>query len=354
MSSPSPTQINRPLTPPAWRAWVLPVAFVAGWLALYSQLEPATAAFMRWLVAASGIAPAGHLASALAFLAFEVPKVLMLLALIVFVVGVLQTFFTPEKTRSILAGKRQGVGNALAAALGIVTPFCSCSAVPLFIGFLTAGVPLGVTFSFLVSAPMVNEVALALLYGMFGWKVALLYMAMGLAVAIGAGLVIGRMNPLHLVEPWVFEIPAVSGAEQRLDWDARFAQGWKHVRDIVLKVTPYIIAGVGVGAWIHGYVPQDFMAHLMGRSAWWSVPLAVMFGVPMYSNAAGIIPVVQALLGKGAALGTTLAFMMSVTALSAPEFMILKKVMRPRLIALFAGVVAAGIVVVGYVFNAVM
>jgi uncharacterized membrane protein YraQ (UPF0718 family) len=339
---------------PAWRAWILPVLYVVGWLVLYSQLEPATDAFMRWLSAATGLAAASHLYGAVSFFAFEVPKVLMLLALIVFLVGVIQTFFTPEKTRAILAGKRQGVGNVLAASLGIVTPFCSCSAVPLFIGFLTAGVPLGVTFSFLVSAPMVNEVALALLFGMFGWKIAAIYLGLGLTVAVVAGLVIGRMNPVNLVEPWVFDIPAVSNEEGPLGWDARFAQGWKHVREIVLKVAPYIIAGVGVGAWIHGYVPQDFMAHLMGKGNWWSVPLAVLIGVPMYSNAAGIIPVVQALLGKGAALGTTLAFMMAVTALSFPEFMILKKVMKPKLIALFAGVVAVGIIVVGYVFNAVM
>jgi hypothetical protein len=328
----------------------VPVLFVLGWTLLYSQLQPAIDAFMRLLP----IAPQSHLYSAVSFFAFEIPKVLMLLALIVFVVGVIQTFFTPEHTRAILAGKRQGVGNMLAASLGIVTPFCSCSAVPLFIGFLTAGVPLGVTFSFLVSAPMVNEVALALLLGMFGWKIALLYLSLGLLVAIAAGMVIGRMNPVKLVEPWVFDIPAVSSAEARLGWEQRFAQGWKHVREIVLKVAPYIVAGVGVGAWIHGYVPQDFMAHIMGKSAWWSVPLAVLIGVPMYSNAAGIIPVVHALLGKGAALGTTLAFMMAVTALSLPEFMILKKVMKPRLIALFAGVVTVGIVFVGYVFNAVM
>ena len=339
---------------PAWRAWLPALLYVGAWFPLYWMLEPASAAFTRWVAGVANIAPASHLYSALAFLVFEVPKVLMLLALIVFAVGVLQSFFTPEKTRALLAGRRQGAGNVLAAALGIVTPFCSCSAVPLFIGFLTAGVPLGVTFSFLVSAPMVNEVALALLYGMFGWRVALLYLGMGLLVAIAAGLVIGRMNPVRLVEPWVFEIPATEGIEQRMDWQARFAQGFRHVRDIVLKVAPYIVAGVGVGAWIHGYVPQDFMAHLMGKGAWWSVPLAVLIGVPMYSNAAGIIPVVQALLGKGAALGTTLAFMMSVTALSAPEFLILKKVMKPRLIALFAAVVATGIVVVGYVFNAVM
>jgi uncharacterized membrane protein YraQ (UPF0718 family) len=344
LSSPTPA------APAAYRAWVVPMLFVVAWVALYSQLQSATDAFMRLLPIAAGT----HLYGAVSFFAFEVPKVLMLLALIVFVVGVVQTFFTPEKTRAILAGRRQGVGNAMAASLGIVTPFCSCSAVPLFIGFLTAGVPLGVTFSFLVSAPMVNEVALALLLGMFGWKIALLYLVLGLAVAFVAGLVIGRLNPVNLVEPWVFDIPAVSQVEGRLDWAARFTRGWQHVREIVLKVAPYIIAGVGVGAWIHGYVPQDFMAHLMGKRTWWSVPLAVLIGVPMYSNAAGIIPIVQALLGKGAALGTTLAFMMAVTALSFPEFMILKKVMKPRLIAMFAGVVTVGIIFVGYVFNLVM
>ncbi|WP_449370903.1 permease [Thiomonas sp.] len=348
----TPTAV--PKVASAWRAWIVPLLYVVGWFVLYSRLESATVALMRWLSAASGMAATSPLFGAVSFFVFEVPKVLMLLALIVFVVGVIQTFFTPEKTRAILAGKRQGVGNVLAASLGIVTPFCSCSAVPLFIGFLTAGVPLGVTFSFLVSAPMVNEVALALLFGLFGWKIAAIYLGLGLAVAIAAGLVIGRMNPVNLVEAWVFDIASVSNAEARLGWDTRFAQGWKHVRDIVLKVAPYIVAGVGVGAWIHGYVPQDFMAHLMGKGRWWSVPLAVLIGVPMYSNAAGIIPVVQALLGKGAALGTTLAFMMAVTALSFPEFMILKKVMKPRLIALFAAVVAAGIIVVGYVFNAVM
>ena len=352
-ASPAGSGASGPSTP-AWRAWLPALLYVGAWFPLYWALEPATAAFTHWVAEVARIAPTSHLYSALSFLVFEVPKVLMLLALIVFAVGVLQTFFTPEKTRALLAGKRQGAGNVLAAALGIVTPFCSCSAVPLFIGFLTAGVPLGVTFSFLVSAPMINEVALALLYGMFGWRIALLYLGLGLLVAIAAGLVIGRMRPVHLVEPWVFDIPATEGVALRMDWQARFAQGFRHVRDIVFKVAPYIVAGVGVGAWIHGYVPQDFMAHLMGKGAWWSVPLAVLLGVPMYSNAAGIIPVVQALLGKGAALGTTLAFMMSVTALSAPEFLILKKVMKPRLIALFAAVVAAGIVAVGYVFNAVM
>ena len=349
-SQEQPAPIVGSAVPSVWHAWLTPVLFVIAWVAMYSQLQQAVDTVMRWLP----IAPASHLFGAVAFFAFEVPKVLMLLALIVFVVGVIQTFFTPERTRSILAGRRQGVGNAMAATLGIVTPFCSCSAVPLFIGFLTAGVPLGVTFSFLVAAPMVNEVALALLLGMFGWKIALLYLGLGLAVAFAAGMVIGRMDPVELVESWVFEMPAVSHATGRPDWRQRFGEGWKHVREIVLKVAPYIVGGVAVGAWIHGYVPQDFMAHMMGKGVWWSVPLAVVIGVPMYSNAAGIIPVVHALLGKGAALGTTLAFMMAVTALSFPEFMILKKVMKPRLIALFAGVVAVGIVFVGYVFNLVM
>ena len=334
--------------PSVWRAWVVPMLFVLGWMLLYSQLQPA----VDWLIAQLPIIHGSHLYDAVGFFVFEVPKVLMLLTLIVFFVGVIQTFFTPEHTRAILAGRREGIGNVLAASLGIVTPFCSCSAVPLFIGFLTAGVPLGVTFSFLVSAPMVNEVALALLFGMFGWKIALLYLGLGLMIAITSGIIIGKMNPVHLVETWVYDIPAVSNKETVLTWQQRFAQGWRHVREIVAKVAPYIIVGVGVGAAIHGYVPQDFMAHIMGRQ-WWSVPLAVLIGVPMYSNAAGMIPVVQALLGKGAALGTTLAFMMAVTALSAPEFMILKKVMKPKLIGLFAGIVTVGIIMVGYIFNAV-
>ena len=333
----------------AWRAWFVPVLCVSLWIFLYNQLQWLTDAVMHLIP----ISPNSRLYSAMSFLFFEIPKVLMLLALVVFIIGVIQTFFTPERTRSLLAGRNQGVGNVAAASLGIVTPFCSCSAVPLFIGFLSAGVPLGVTFSFLVSAPMVNEVALALLFGMFGWKIALIYLGLGLTIAIVAGAVIGHMNPVQLVEPWVFDVPAVNSNQVKLNWEQRFAQGWSHVREIVKKVAPYIVAGVSVGAGIHGYVPQDFMAHIMGKE-WWSVPLAVIIGVPMYSNAAGMIPIVQALLGKGAALGTTLAFMMAVTALSLPEFMILKKVMKFRLIAMFAGVVTVGIVCVGYVFNAVM
>jgi uncharacterized membrane protein YraQ (UPF0718 family) len=259
----------------------------------------------------------------------------------------------------MLSGKRLGVGNVMAASLGIVTPFCSCSAVPLFIGFLQAGVPLGITFSFLISAPMVNEVALALLFGMFGWKVAALYLGMGLLIAIVAGLVIGKLGMERHLEDWVRDMQnsqPVSGVDiAALSGGERIDSGFAHVRQIVGKVWPYILLGIALGAGIHGYVPEDFMASIMGKDApWWSVPAAVAIGVPMYTNAAGIIPIVEALMGKGAALGTVLAFMMAVIALSAPEIIILRKVLKPRLIATFVGVVAAGILLVGYVFNAVL
>jgi uncharacterized membrane protein YraQ (UPF0718 family) len=245
------------------------------------------------------------------------------------------------------------VGSVLAALLGVVTPFCSCSAVPLFIGFVTTGVPLGVTFSFLVSAPMVNEIALALLFGLFGWKVAALYAGTGLAIAVVSGLVIGRLHLESWVEPWVYGVKAGAGqpTEEALTWSGRLAAGREAVRDIVGRVWPYVLGGIAVGAGIHGYVPQDFMASFMGKGAWWSVPLAVLVGIPLYSNAAGIIPIVQALLGKGAALGTVLAFMMSVIALSLPEMIILRKVMKPRLLGTFVAIVASCIVVIGYAFK---
>ncbi|NTV61842.1 MAG: permease [Chlorobiaceae bacterium] len=332
----------------------LAASAVVAWLLLYSNLEP----LADMLLHVSGLSSATRFGEALHFFIYEVPKVLMLLTAVVFVMGVVHTFISPERTRAILSGRRLGAGNMLAASLGIVTPFCSCSAVPLFIGFLQAGVPLGVTFSFLISAPMVNEVALALLFGMFGWKVALLYMAMGLLVAIVAGMTIGRLGMERYLEEWVQQIQqsCSCGSEETgeaMTWNRRLQEGVTHVREIVGKVWLYIVLGVGLGAGIHGYVPENFMASIMGAEAWWSVPAAVLLGVPMYSNAAGILPVVQALLGKGAALGTVMAFMMSVIALSAPEMIILRKVLRPQLIAVFAGVVAAGIMLVGFVFNAV-
>ncbi len=296
---------------------VAPVLGLALWIPLYLGLPSfSRLATYGWL----GLQPGTHLSGAVEFFAYESPKVLMLLVLIVFAMGILRSFFSPDRVRQLLAGKRQGAGHVLAALLGVVTPFCSCSAVPLFIGFVTAGVPLGITFSFLISAPMVNEVALVMLFGMLGWKVAAVYMATGLAVAMVSGVVIGLLRMEGHVEPWVYKALAVEGVEEkRLTWPERIQAGREAVRDIVGKVWPYVLAGTLVGAGIHGYVPENSMAALMGGSAWWSVPSAVLMGVPMYSNAAGMIPVVQALLSKGAALGTALAFMMSVTALSFPH-----------------------------------
>ncbi|MBA4111091.1 MAG: hypothetical protein C0487_16015 [Leptothrix sp. (in: Bacteria)] len=334
--------------------WLAGLALVAPvWFWAYDHLTD----FADTVLSLTGLTRQSALGEALHFFFFDTPKVLLLLTGIVFVMGIVQTFFAPERTRALLAGKRTGVGNVLAALLGIVTPFCSCSAVPLFIGLLSAGVPLGITFSFLISAPMVNEVALTLLFGMFGWKVAGLYLGMGLLVAIVSGLVIGRLHMENHLEDWVQAIArgeAVHVQEERLNWVQRFEAGWGHVREIVGKVWPYVIVGIALGAGIHGYVPEDFMASIMGREAWWSVPVAVLLGVPMYTNAAGVIPIVEALIGKGAALGTVLAFMMSVIALSAPEMIILRKALKPRLIATFAGIVAFGILLVGYVFNLVL
>ncbi|MGC8722438.1 MAG: permease [Acidobacteriota bacterium] len=323
---------------------------LATWIALYWVLEP----FSKWVTFnLAGLTESSRLGMAVQFFLFEAPKVLMLLLLVVFGVGILRSFFTPERTRRILAGKRESAGNVLAALLGVPTPFCSCSAVPLFIGFVTAGVPLGVTLSFLVASPMVNEVALVLLFGLFGWKVAAIYASTGLIIAIFAGFVIGRLKLEGWVEEWVYATSAGAGmgGEEQIGWADRVGAGLQAVREIVGRVWPYVLAGIAVGAGIHGYVPTNAMAHLMGKSAWWAVPAAVLVGVPMYSNAAGIIPIVQALMEKGAALGTVLAFMMAVIGLSLPEAVILRKVLKPKLIAVYFGVVAIGILAVGYLFN---
>ncbi len=333
-----------------WR-WLLGLAIaIPAWFLAYGQLDGLADAAVRLL----GLSRGTRLGESVHFFLYDTPKVLMLLGGVVFLMGIVQTFFTPERTRALLAGRRLGVGNTLAALLGIVTPFCSCSAVPLFIGFLSAGVPLGVTFSYLISAPMINEIAVILLFGLFGWKVAALYVGMGLLIAILAGLVIGKLKMERHLEDWVREIQVGNTPQalaQHSGWVSRFRAGWKHVKEIMARVWLYVVAGIAVGALIHGFVPADFMASIMGRDAWWSVPAAVVLGIPMYTNAAGVVPVVQALIGKGAALGTTLAFMMSVIALSAPELLILRKVLKPRLIATFVGVVASGILAVGYLFN---
>jgi uncharacterized protein len=322
------------------------------WFGIYKMLEPLSHILVKSLQLEQG----SHLYDALQFFLYDTPKVLLLLTGVVMVMGMINSYFTPERTRALLSGRHEGVGNVMAASLGIVTPFCSCSAVPLFIGFVQAGVPLGVTFSFLISAPMVNEIALALLFALFGWKIAALYLGLGLSVAIVAGFIIGKLKMEHHLEDWVrnmAHVQATVGADELTLTDRIYA-GFASVREIVGKVWPYVLAGIAIGAGIHGYVPEDFMASFMGKDAWWAVPVSVLIGVPMYTNAAGIIPIVEALLAKGAALGTVLAFMMSVIALSLPEMVILRKVLKPRLIATFVGVVATGIMLVGYVFNAVV
>ncbi|SME99983.1 hypothetical protein SAMN06265365_11454 [Tistlia consotensis] len=333
------------------RPWLAGLAAgLVAWGLLYSQLVPLS----EWLVAQLPVERTSHLGSALAFFFYDTPKVVLLLTLIVFAMGVVRSYFSPEKTRALLAGRREGIGNVLAAGLGVLTPFCSCSAVPLFIGFVSAGVPLGVTFSFLIAAPMVNEVALGLLFGLVGWPVALTYLGFGLAVAMVAGWVIGRLRLEGWLQGWVREIHAGGEAaipDAQLGFVDRLRLGLDAVRDIVGRVWIWIIAGIAVGAAIHGYVPADLMVRIMGADAWWSVPAAVVMGIPMYTNAAGVIPIVEALLGKGAALGTTLAFMMSVIALSLPEMVILRKVLTLPLIAVFVGVVGSGILAVGFLFN---
>ncbi len=353
MPTADPLNENAPQPRPPLASLLLGAAGLVAWFLIYRQLLP----FSRYLTfELLGLAPESHLGEAIQFFIYDTPKVLMLLTLVVYGVGVLRSFFTPERTRKILAGKRESTGNVLAALLGIATPFCSCSAVPLFIGFVTAGVPLGVTFSFLIAAPMVNEVALVLLYGLLGWKVAALYLGTGLTIAIVAGFVIGRLKLENHIEDWVREmhVNASEVPDEKLTWPQRFAHGKASVREIVGRVWIFVVLGIGVGAGIHGYVPEGFMASIMGKEAWWSVPVAVVIGIPMYANAAGIVPVIQALLGKGAALGTVLAFMMSVIALSLPEVVILRKVLKPRLIAVFVGVVGTGILLVGYLFNLII
>ena len=339
----------------AWTAlplWLRLTLGVGLWALVYHFWLP----FTVWLFHDQLQLPDTRWASALEFFVYDSVKVLLLLTLVVFGVGVVRSFFSPERTRALLRGRREATGNVMAASLGIVTPFCSCSAVPLFIGFVEAGIPLGVTFSFLIAAPLVNEIALVLLYGLFGWHVAALYLVTGLLIAMIAGWVIGRLRMEHYIQDWVLEIRMgeTAAAGEELSWAARVSYAWQAVKEIVGKVWPYVLAGIAVGALIHGYVPQNFMAGVMGAGTWWSVPLAVLLGIPMYSNAAGIIPIVQALLEKGAALGTVLAFMMSVIALSLPETIILKKVLRWQLIAVFLGVVGLGIMFVGFLFNAVL
>ncbi len=339
--------IRDPLFVPSWVKTGLTTII---WFALYKNL----AVIAKWLTySLLGFTLGSHIGSAVEFFIFEVPKVLMLLVVVVYGVGIIRTFFTPERTRSLLAGKKESLGNVLAAMLGIVTPFCSCSAVPLFIGFIKSGIPIGVTFSFLIAAPMINEVAVVLLFGMFGLKVATIYVFTGLLIAILTGWVIGRLHMEKYIEDWVNEVetPLENNANVSINWQERLQAGHDAVQEIVKKVWLYIVLGIAVGAGIHGYVPTGMMAGILGKNSWWSVPLAVLIGVPMYSNAAGIIPIAQALLEKGASLGSVLAFMMSVIGLSLPEVIILRNILKMPLILTFVGVLTVGIIIIGYLFN---
>jgi uncharacterized protein len=323
------------------------------WLVAYNNIQ----AIANWLVyGLLGLEPGSQLGESLAFFFYDVPKILLLLGGMIFVITVLRSFFSAEQTRAWLGGKREGVGNVMAACLGIITPFCSCSAVPLFIGFVESGIPLGVTFSFLIAAPVVNEVALVMLFGMFGWEVAGLFMVSGLVIAIAAGVVIGRLNLERYVEDFVWQIKVGKGGSlpDKPTWTQRFEIAWGSTKEIVHKVWPYVMVGIAIGAVIHGYVPESALVGIMGKEAWWSVPAAVLLGVPLYSNAAGIIPVVQVLVEKGAAIGTVLAFLMSVVALSLPEMIILRRVLKLPLIAIFVGVVAVAIMIIGFLFNIIL
>ena len=322
------------------------------WLILYNLTQP----FADWLTYyVMQLKQGSHLGESLAFFFYDVPKILLLLSGMIFLISVVRTFFSAERTRSLLGGKRQGIGNVLAAMLGIVTPFCSCSAVPLFIGFVVSGIPLGVTFSFLIAAPTINEVAIVMLLGLFGWKVAGLYIASGLIISIIAGMIIGRLHLERYVEDFVWQLQANEvGFQENLTWTMRINRAVDSVKDIVGKVWLYVVIGIAVGAGIHGFVPESALVGIMGKQAWWSVPAAVLIGIPLYSNAAGVIPIISALLEKGASLGTVLAFMMSVVGLSLPETIILRRVIKPQLIAVFIGTVAIAIIITGYLFNLVI
>ncbi len=326
------------------------VLLLLGWVILYAGLQKIADLIVFGLL---HLENGKHLTESIRFFIYEVPKVMLLLVLIIFLVGIVRSWFSPEKTRKALEGKSLFTGNIMASSLGIVTPFCSCSAIPLFLGFVEAGIPVGVTFSFLIAAPMINEVALVLLASMFGWKVALIYIFTGLTIATLAGFVLEKLKLQKYVAEWVYQIKANENnkKEERLTFEQRIREGFDAVKVIVGKIWLYILIGIAIGAGAHGFVPDDFLARVLGAQNWYSVPLAIAVGIPLYSNAAGIIPIVSVLIEKGVSLGTALAFMMSVIGLSLPEIIILKKVLKWQLIAVFVGVVATGIIIVGLIFN---
>jgi len=301
-----------------------------------------------------GMSKEDALAEALNFFIYDSIKVSLLLIIAIFIVSIIRTFITRERVRKILGGKKEGIGNVLAALLGIPTPFCSCSAVPLFIGFVESGIPLGVTFSFLIASPMVNEIAIALLLGLVGWKITALYIGTGLLIAIIGGIIIGRLHLEDQIEKEVYELTVTKTKEKKMNWKKRIEFAKQQTKQICLRVIPYVLLGIGVGALVHGFVPVGFLADFAGKNNPFAVPIAVLIGIPLYSNAAGTIPIVQALMSKGMALGTALALMMSITALSFPEMIILRRVIKPKLLAIFIGILAVSFVLVGLLFNAIL
>jgi len=337
-----------PLKSPYRAYWIVGLAIVL-WLVAYNLINP----LAEWIAyTALHLGTDSRLGQSLAFFLYDIPKILLLLSGMIFFISIIRTFFSPERTRALLGGKREGIGNVLAAMLGIVTPFCSCSAVPLFIGFIESGIPLGVTFSFLIAAPTINEVAVVMLFGLFGWKIAGLYILTGLIIAITGGFLIGQLKMERYVEDFVWKIQQQGILEgEKLTWPVRIQRAWGSVKEIVGKVWPYVLVGIAVGAGIHGYVPQAALASIMGRQAWWSVPVAVLIGIPLYSNAAGVMPIVGALIEKGASLGTALAFMMAVVGLSLPEAVILRRVLKMPLLITFFGIITLAIILTGYLFN---
>lgn len=336
-----------------FNGWLLPLVMLPLWILTYINLTNISNFIVEDII---GLTNGKHLTETLRFFIFEVPKVMLLLVLIIFFVGIIRTYFTPERTRDMLSGKSLFTGNIMASLLGIVTPFCSCSAIPLFLGFVEAGVPLGITFSFLIAAPMVNEVAVVLLLGLFGWKVTLIYVLTGLTIAVLAGWLIGALKLEKYVAEWVYTVKTglTKDENNKIPFSERINMGYTSVKEIIGKIWIYIIIGIGIGAAAHGYVPEDFLGSLLGKDHWYGVPVAILLGIPMYSNAAGIIPIVSVLIEKGVSLGTALAFMMSVIALSLPEIIILKKVLKWQLIAAFVGIVGTGIIIVGFIFNMMM
>jgi uncharacterized protein len=337
----------------SWRLPALVIFLAVVWWLLYGQLQN----IADWLTyTLIGLDPHTQLGESVNFFLYDVPKIMLLLSGMIFLISILHSFFGPEQARALLGGKRQGVGNVIAATLGGITPFCSCSAVPLFIGFVKSGVPLGVTFSFLITAPVVGEIAVVLLFGLFGWKIAALYVVSGMTIGILGGMLIGRLKLERYVEDFVWQIQVSEqpGVVYKPNWDERIRNAAASTKDIVGRIWLFVVIGIGIGAGIHGYVPEDYLVDILGSGSWWAVPAGVLLSVPLYSNAAGIIPVVHALIGKGAAMGTALAFMMSVVALSLPEMMILKRVLKTRLIVIFITIVAIAIIFTGYLFNLVL